>query len=275
MTCRPFRRPSWRWRCPLGPDPASAVVRVVGSSGTWLTVHGTRLDGPAGRQVAVVLDAAQPAHLAAVLMRVYGLTAREQEVTRLVIRGATRTVAARRLAIAEDTVQKHVQSVFGKTGARSRGELVSLLFRTHYEPRVRDNERRTATGGPPPRPDARLTRSGSDDEGDLAPDVSGGEVVDGLGGLVEGVGALEAGTDPPGVDELREVGEAAAVLPAQQGGEPLRDERRAGEGEQLALGSSEPPAAGVAARDDQRPGGPQCTPQQGDRRLPARSRIRS
>lgn len=132
----------------LGPDPASAVVRVVGASGTWLTVHGTRLDGPAGRQVAVVLDAAQPAHLAAVLMRVYGLTAREQEVTRLVIRGATTTVAARRLAIAEDTVQKHVQSVFGKTGARSRGELVSLLFRTHYEPRVRDNERRTATGRP-------------------------------------------------------------------------------------------------------------------------------
>ncbi len=132
----------------LGPDPASAVVRVVGVSGAWLTVHGTRLDGPAGRQAAVVLEAARPAHLAAVLMRVYGLTPREQEVTRLVLRGATTTAAARRLEIAEDTVQKHVQRVFGKTGARSRGELVSLLFRTHYEPRVRDNERRTAAGRP-------------------------------------------------------------------------------------------------------------------------------
>ncbi|MBA3801247.1 MAG: helix-turn-helix transcriptional regulator [Geodermatophilaceae bacterium] len=81
-------------------------------------------------------------------MRAHGLTAREQEVTHLVIRGVSTTVAARRLEIAEDTVQKHLQSVFGKTGARSRGELVSLLFQTHYEPRVRDNEQRTASERP-------------------------------------------------------------------------------------------------------------------------------
>ncbi len=132
----------------LGPDPTSAFVRVATASGAWLTLRGTRLEGVAGRQAAVVLEAAQPAHLAAILMRAHGLTAREQEVTRLVIRGASTTVAARRLDIAEDTVQKHLQRVFGKTGARSRGELVSLLFKTHYEPRVRDNERRTTTGRP-------------------------------------------------------------------------------------------------------------------------------
>lgn len=132
----------------LGPDPASAVVRVTAASGAWLTLHGTRLDGAAGRQATVVLEAAQPSHLAGILMRAHGLTPREQEVTRLVIRGASTTVAARRLEIAEDTVQKHLQSVFGKTGARSRGELVSLLFQTHYEPRVRDNEHRTASDRP-------------------------------------------------------------------------------------------------------------------------------
>lgn len=132
----------------LGPEPASAFVRVTAASGAWLTLRGTRLEGAAGRQAAVVLEAAQPGHLAAILMRAHGLTAREQEVTRLVIRGASTTVAARRLEIAEDTVQKHLQRVFGKTGARSRGELVSLLFKTHYEPRVRDNEQRTATGRP-------------------------------------------------------------------------------------------------------------------------------
>lgn len=129
----------------LGPDPASAVVRVAAANGTWLTLHGTRLDGSTGRQAAVIIDAAHPTHLAAILMRAHGLTTREQEVTRLVMRGASTTVAARRLDIAEDTVQKHLQRVFGKTGARSRGELVSLLFQTHYEPRVRDNEQRTAS----------------------------------------------------------------------------------------------------------------------------------
>lgn len=129
-------------------DPDPAVARVAAGDGSWVTLQGTRLDGAGGRQAAVVVDAAQPAHLTGLLMRVHGLTAREQEVTRLVIRGLPTTAVARRLAIAEDTVQKHVQNVFAKTGARSRGELVSLLFATHYEPRVRDNERRVADGRP-------------------------------------------------------------------------------------------------------------------------------
>lgn len=104
----------------------------------------------------MVIEAAQPKHLAGILMRIHGLTDREQQVTGLVIRGASTTAVARQLDIAEDTVQKHLQGVFGKTGTRSRGELVSLLFQTHYEPRVRDNERRTvhhrpARHGPMPR----------------------------------------------------------------------------------------------------------------------------
>lgn len=132
----------------LGPGPASAIARVATASGAWLTLQGTRLDGAAGRQAAVVIEAAQPTHLAGILMRAHGLTHREQQVTRLVIRGASTTAAARQLEIAEDTVQKHLQGVFGKTGARSRGELVSLLFQTHYEPRIRNNERRTANDRP-------------------------------------------------------------------------------------------------------------------------------
>jgi DNA-binding CsgD family transcriptional regulator len=132
----------------LGPSPSAAIVRLPTSSGAWLTIHGSPLDGVAGRQAAVVIDVAQPRHLAHILMRAHGLTPREQEVTHLVLLGSSTIVAARQLEIAEDTVQKHLQSIFGKTGTRSRGELVSLLFQTHYEPRVRDNERRTAKDRP-------------------------------------------------------------------------------------------------------------------------------
>ena len=132
----------------LGPSASSAIARVATAEGAWLTLQGTRLDGPAGRQAAVVIEAAQPKHLAGILMRIHGLTDREQQVTRLVIRGASTTAVARQLDIAEDTVQKHLQGVFGKTGTRSKGELVSLLFQTHYEPRVRDNERRTVRHRP-------------------------------------------------------------------------------------------------------------------------------
>ena len=47
--------------------------------------------------------------------------------------------------------QIHLTNIFGKTGVGRRAELVGVLFHTHFEPRVRDNERRT-TGGRASRP---------------------------------------------------------------------------------------------------------------------------
>ena len=87
-------------------------------------------------------------HLTSLLMRAYGLTPREQEIARLVLRGEATETIARELVIASGTVQAHLRNIFEKTGVRSRRELVAVAFRRHYEPRVRDNEHRTTVGRP-------------------------------------------------------------------------------------------------------------------------------
>lgn len=125
--------------------------------GAWIVVHASRL--APSTQIAVVLSVPDPAHLAPLLMRAYGLSDRERDLVQQVLTGASTTLIAHRLAIAEDTVQQHLSSVFSKTGTHSRGELVGLLFRRHYEPRVCDNEsramaQRPARHGPMPGTDA-------------------------------------------------------------------------------------------------------------------------
>ena len=133
----------------LSGDAGPAESRVRTSKGRWVVLRGDRLvRRDRQRQVSVVVDAAQPSHLSSLLMRAHGLTPRERQVSSLVLRGqSTRTIAGE-LGIAAGTVQAHLRSIFEKTGVRSRRELVGAVFHRHYEPRVRDNEHRTATSRP-------------------------------------------------------------------------------------------------------------------------------
>ncbi|HEY4608770.1 MAG TPA: helix-turn-helix transcriptional regulator [Ilumatobacteraceae bacterium] len=87
--------------------------------------------------VAVLMEEGQPAELAPLIADAYGLTDRERRVIELVAQGLSTTDIGQRLHLSAYTVQDHLKSIFDKTGASSRGELVARLFFDHYAPRLR------------------------------------------------------------------------------------------------------------------------------------------
>jgi DNA-binding CsgD family transcriptional regulator len=135
-----------------------ALARVLSRSGTWLVLHGATLVSDGRRRIAVIVEPAHPARIAPLLMSAYGLTEREQDVTRLVLQGESTAGIAEKLVVSLHTVQQHLKSVFEKTGVHSRRDLVGKVFFSYYEPRLRDNEARVPEdkplrGGPmAPRP---------------------------------------------------------------------------------------------------------------------------
>ena len=143
-------------------DPGEvALARVLSRSGTWIVLHGSSLVASGSRRAAVIVEPSHPARITPLLMSAYGLTEREQEVTRLVLRGDSTAQIAEPLVVSPHTVQEHLKKIFEKTGVRSRRELVGKVFFAHYEPRFRDNESRALDSDPlrgepfPDEPDAR------------------------------------------------------------------------------------------------------------------------
>jgi DNA-binding CsgD family transcriptional regulator len=130
-------------------DPGElALARVLSRSGTWVVLHGAALVAAGSRRAAVIVEPAHPARITPLLMSAFGLTAREQEVTTLVLRGDSTAQIAERLVVSPHTVQEHLKKIFEKTGVRSRRELVGKVFFAHYEPRFRDNEERVLADAP-------------------------------------------------------------------------------------------------------------------------------
>ncbi|MFJ5925145.1 LuxR C-terminal-related transcriptional regulator [Kitasatospora sp. NPDC092948] len=108
-------------------------VRIRTHDGHWYLLHAATLRDtlpadPAADEVTVVATPASPAHVIPLHLAAYGLTAREQEVALLLIRGADTREVAQRLALTPYTVQDHLKSVFTKTGVSRRQELTALIM---------------------------------------------------------------------------------------------------------------------------------------------------
>jgi DNA-binding CsgD family transcriptional regulator len=102
-------------------------ARLRDPDGRWAVLEASPLLGPDEDEVAVAIEPATGDQLLGLLMTAYGLTARERDVCREVIRGRSTAEIADRLFISTNTVQDHLKSMFAKVGVRSRGELTARL----------------------------------------------------------------------------------------------------------------------------------------------------
>jgi DNA-binding CsgD family transcriptional regulator len=121
-----------------GADSAPARSRVQTRAGQWLLLYASGLSGGAEGRTAVIIQPAAPHEAAPLVALAYGLSERECQITALCVKGQSTREIARALGVSPYTVQDHLKSIFEKTGARSRGELVARIFLEHYVPRWED-----------------------------------------------------------------------------------------------------------------------------------------
>ena len=123
-------------------EPARARART--SSGAWVTLHGSVLDGGSGLRTAVVIEPSRPPEVAPLLLQAYGLTPRELEVAQLLLAGFSAPHIARLLVLSPHTARDHLKSIFARVGVTSQQELIARVYFGHYLPRM--------AGGAPPGP---------------------------------------------------------------------------------------------------------------------------
>jgi DNA-binding CsgD family transcriptional regulator len=105
-------------------------LRARTRSGRWLTLYGSLSEATPERraETVIIIEPTKPEELLPFSMSAYGLSPREEEIVKFVVRGLSTTRVSQTLYISEHTVQNHLRSVFEKVGVRSRGELVKRLF---------------------------------------------------------------------------------------------------------------------------------------------------
>lgn len=106
---------------------SAGPTRLRPSSGGWITMHASTLNGATGPQIAVVLDATATALVSSLLLAAHGLTPTQRRVAALVLQGRSTRAIVAELHISSNTLQEHLHAVFDKLGIGSRRELVTAL----------------------------------------------------------------------------------------------------------------------------------------------------
>ncbi|MDX6741261.1 helix-turn-helix transcriptional regulator [Actinocorallia sp. A-T 12471] len=128
---------------PAGARPLRAVAAAARASGTarsraltrsghWVALQAWATDA---EETVVSLSPPAADELTPVILNAYGLSGREQQIAQLALRGESNNAIAAILSVSVNTLNTHLQSIYGKTGLRDRKELVSDVFYRHYVPR--------------------------------------------------------------------------------------------------------------------------------------------
>jgi DNA-binding CsgD family transcriptional regulator len=118
-----------------GAQRGPARLRVRARSGHWIVLDASCLFAADGvmSSTAVVIERAAAAEVAPIIVSAYDLSAREQEITRLLTQGKTTAGIAAALHLSVYTVRDYIKGIFAKVAVSSRGELVARLFSDHYQ----------------------------------------------------------------------------------------------------------------------------------------------
>ena len=99
------------------------VARYRTPQGDWVSVHGC----PLRSGLALLLGSPGLNERASLLFLAHGLTARESEIARLLVRGYANDAIAASLGISLHTTKDHVKAILAKTGAATRADFVAAL----------------------------------------------------------------------------------------------------------------------------------------------------